>query len=70
MGNYLAAALDNIINIWPIKKSEQSEGYDWFIEYQKEFITVICWPRFKNEEQTDKEYLLIGKIDGKCLLIN
>lgn len=68
MGDFLAAALDKVINIWPIKKSDETEGFDWFIEHQKEFITVMCWPRKKNEESMDKEYLLVGTIDGNCLI--
>lgn len=63
-GDYLAASLDSVVNIWPMKKSDQSEGYDWLIEEQKEFITTMCWPKTKNEEVIDRENLLIGKIDG------
>ncbi|KAJ8965419.1 hypothetical protein NQ314_004172 [Rhamnusium bicolor] len=69
-GEYIAAALDNFINIWPLNKSEQSDGYsDWFIEDQKEFITVITWPKYKSDSSCDKDYMLVGKIDGSVTLI-
>ncbi|XP_030752542.1 probable E3 ubiquitin-protein ligase HERC1 [Sitophilus oryzae] len=69
MGDYLAAALDSVINIWCIRKTEQSQEFDWFVEHQKEFITVMCWPKNKNENATDKDYLLVGKIDGTVTLL-
>ncbi|KAG5885881.1 hypothetical protein JTB14_019144 [Gonioctena quinquepunctata] len=69
-GEFLAAALDNFINIFPLKKSEDSHCYnDWFIEDQKEFITSMTWPKNKSEVSEDKEYLLIGKIDGSVSII-
>ncbi|KAL1506224.1 hypothetical protein ABEB36_005622 [Hypothenemus hampei] len=64
MGDYLAAALDNVVNIWKVKQSEQSEVYECFIEQQNEFITVMCWSKIKNEKNTDRDYLLLGRIDG------
>ncbi|XP_050295909.1 probable E3 ubiquitin-protein ligase HERC1 isoform X2 [Anthonomus grandis grandis] len=72
-GDYLAASLDNVVNIWPIKRQiDHAQGYEWFIEPQQEFITVICWPNKKNEETVNTEHLLVGKIDGtvSVLLIN
>ncbi|XP_019763936.2 probable E3 ubiquitin-protein ligase HERC1 isoform X1 [Dendroctonus ponderosae] len=68
-GNYIAGALDSVINIWLIKKSKQFDGCDWFIEHQKEFITSMCWPKAKPENESDNEYLLLGKIDGTVSLI-
>ncbi|XP_044259648.1 probable E3 ubiquitin-protein ligase HERC1 isoform X3 [Tribolium madens] len=65
-GEYLAAAMDNVINIWPII----NEGYqNWFIEDQKEFITTLTWPKFKLNEEKDRDFLLVGKIDGSVSLI-
>ncbi|CAH1979985.1 unnamed protein product [Acanthoscelides obtectus] len=69
-GEFLAAALDNFINIWPMKKSDEAESYsDWFIEDQKQFITALCWPKRRGEETNDKNYLLTGKIDGTVSMI-
>nr|CAI5839109.1 unnamed protein product [Callosobruchus analis] len=69
-GEFLAAALDNYINIWPMKKSEEAESYsDWFIEDQKQFITALCWPKNKSEGTSEKSFLLVGKIDGSVSMI-
>lgn len=69
-GEYIAAALDNIINVWPLTKSEESSCYnDWFIEDQTEFITAMVWPKQKNECMNNKDYILIGKIDGSVACI-
>nr|CAH7744976.1 unnamed protein product [Callosobruchus chinensis] len=69
-GEFLAAALDNFINIWPMKKSEEAESYsDWFIEDQKQFITALCWPKNRSEETSDKSCLLVGKINGSVSMI-
>ncbi|CAG9773088.1 unnamed protein product [Ceutorhynchus assimilis] len=65
MGDYLAAALDGVINIWPIRKTNDV----WFIEHQKEFITVLCWPKNKHLESENKEHLLVGKIDGTVTIL-
>ncbi|KAJ8985353.1 hypothetical protein NQ317_008384 [Molorchus minor] len=68
-GELIAAALDNFINIWPLRKSEQSGEYsNWFIVDQKEFITSITWPKYKGDAN-GKDFLLVGKIDGSVSLI-
>ncbi|XP_060527187.1 probable E3 ubiquitin-protein ligase HERC1 [Cylas formicarius] len=59
-GDYIAAALDSVVNVWPTKRSERS----WFIEQMGEFVTDICWPR-----QGSEDHLLIGKIDGTVSLL-
>lgn len=64
-GNYLAGASDSVINIWVIKKSKQFDGCDWFIEHQTHFITSMCWPKAKPENDGDNEHLLVGRIDGE-----
>lgn len=69
-GEYIAAALDNIINVWPLNKSEETSCYnDWFIEDQKEFITALVWPRHRRESSSNKEYLCVGKMDGSVTLM-
>ncbi|XP_074033510.1 probable E3 ubiquitin-protein ligase HERC1 isoform X2 [Leptinotarsa decemlineata] len=69
-GEFLAAALDNFVNVWPLKKTEDSNCYsDWFIEDQKEFITSMTWAKNKAEANQDKDYLLIGRIDGSVSVI-
>ncbi|XP_076258464.1 putative E3 ubiquitin-protein ligase HERC1 isoform X2 [Rhynchophorus ferrugineus] len=71
-GDYLAAALDTVINIWPIAKVSSGlflEQMNWFIEHQKEFITVMCWPRNKSKNFAEKDHLLVGKIDGTVTLL-
>lgn len=69
-GEYIAAALDNFINIWNLKTTERYDGYNnWFIDDQKEFITAMTWPKNDNEAKNNEEYLLIGKIDGSVSLI-
>lgn len=74
-GGYLAAAMENVINIWSLKRLT-SEGYkDWFIEVQKELITAMTWPKTassKTESTSSKfkEYLLVGKIDGSVSLVS
>lgn len=72
-GEYIAACMDNFLNIWPLKKTVEC---DWFIDDQKEFVTVIQWPRNCSDScegvPTDgsrKNYLLVGKIDGSVALI-
>ncbi|CAG9853588.1 unnamed protein product [Phyllotreta striolata] len=70
MGNFIAAALDNVINIWPLKKCENVNCYnDWIIEDQKEFITTMTWPKNKDETTCVKDYLIVGKIDGSVSMI-
>lgn len=69
-GKYIAAALDNIVNVWPLTKSENIRCYDsWFIEDQKATITAMVWPKYKNHCVTSKDYLLIGKVDGSVTCI-
>lgn len=67
-GKYLAAAMDNVINIWPITSSELTKK-DWFIEDQKNFITTLTWPKIKSNESNEQDFLLVGKIDGSVTLI-
>lgn len=69
-GEYIAAVLDNFINIWHLRITEQYEGYnDWFIDDQKDFITAIAWPKNISEPRKGEDYLLVGKIDGSVTLI-
>uniref|UniRef100_A0A6P7FL74 HECT-type E3 ubiquitin transferase n=2 Tax=Diabrotica virgifera virgifera TaxID=50390 RepID=A0A6P7FL74_DIAVI len=69
-GLYIAAALNNIINIWPLKKSENTNSYsDWFIDDQKDFILQMKWPKNKGKHIQDKDYLLVGKLHGSVSLI-
>lgn len=72
-GEYIAAALENYINVWPLTKSENISCYNsWFIEDQTEIITAMVWPKYKNQYDNNKDYLLIGKIDGSvaCITVN
>lgn len=69
-GEYIAAALDNIINIWPLKKTDGTNCFgNWFIEDIQEFITALSWPKYAKELDACKNYLLVGKIDGSVSLI-
>ncbi|XP_018567016.1 probable E3 ubiquitin-protein ligase HERC1 [Anoplophora glabripennis] len=69
-GEYIAAALDNFVNIWHLKKSEQFSSYsDRFIDDQKEFITSMTWPRNYNGCKHSEDYLLIGKINGSVVMV-
>ncbi|XP_018324237.1 probable E3 ubiquitin-protein ligase HERC1 isoform X2 [Agrilus planipennis] len=72
-GDFVAAAMENVINVWPTRNmSQEREGLQkWFIDGQKEFITTMTWPQIKREEDLNgKEYLLIGRIDGSVSLIS
>ncbi|CAH0559022.1 unnamed protein product [Brassicogethes aeneus] len=68
-GDYIAATLDNVMNIWQIQKIKQTVGFKQsFVEDHGEFITAITWPKYKNEE-SHKNFLMVGKIDGSVSLI-
>lgn len=70
-GSYIAAAMENIINIWPISfhnTEKHQAAKKWFIEDQQEFVTCLSWPKFKRED-SGKEHLLVGKVDGTVSLI-
>ncbi|KRT81776.1 Regulator of chromosome condensation repeat containing protein, partial [Oryctes borbonicus] len=71
-GKYIAAAMENIINIWPMPDSaeENEEHTNWFIDDQAEIVTSITWPKRRRENVVSKEYLLVGKIDGSVALIS
>lgn len=64
--NYIAAAMENVINVWCVKDDNQSV---WFIEDQREFITSMSWPKFKSGDDGCEDYLLVGKIDGSVSLL-
>lgn len=69
-GEYIAAALDNVINVWPFVRSDQTNLYnDWFIEDQVQFITSMVWPKHKNVISPSNDYLLVGKVDGSVTCI-
>lgn len=68
---HLAAAMENIINIWSIgSNGESSDAYNCFIEDQHELVTSITWPKLKYDDNSLKEYLIVGKIDGTVSLIS
>ncbi|KAF5301595.1 hypothetical protein FQR65_LT08900 [Abscondita terminalis] len=70
-GDYIAASMENIVNIWPLNSSTDEDNYgDWFIDDQQEVITCITWPIRKNKESNKKNYLLVGRIDGTVSLIS
>lgn len=71
-GDYIAAAMENIINIWPVSMSnEETDGCkEWFIDDQHEFVTCMTWPKYKHEDVNKKDYLLVGRIDGTVSLIS
>ncbi|KAK9737174.1 HECT-domain (ubiquitin-transferase) [Popillia japonica] len=71
-GKYIAAAMENIINIWPMPDSteENEEHTNWFIDDQTEMVTSLVWPKRRRENVVSKEYLLVGKIDGSVALIS
>lgn len=71
-GKYIAAAMENVVNIWPMPdSSEANEEYNnWFIDDQGEFVTSIAWPKCRRENVVSKEYVLIGRIDGSVALIS
>lgn len=55
-GRYIAAALDNYVNVWPVGKNELHElSDDWYIDDQVEFITAMAWPRRRGEKATGEE---------------
>lgn len=68
-GDYIAAAMEGVINIWPIPKiTEEKEAKEWFIDDQHEIITCMTWPKHKKDNNL-KNYLIVGKIDGTVTLI-
>lgn len=72
-GHYIAAAMENVVNVWPMStnNTEEHEEYaNWFIEDQGEIVTSITWPRCRRENVVSKEYLLIGRIDGSVALMS
>lgn len=68
--DYIAAAMENVVNVWCVKSGNETEGAygGWFIEDQLEFITAMTWPKWKAEDEV-KDYLIIGKIDGSVSLM-
>ncbi|KAL3277276.1 hypothetical protein HHI36_012626 [Cryptolaemus montrouzieri] len=70
-GNFVAASMENIINIWCLNEGENTHGYkEWIIDDQREFITAMTFPKFKNSSEKDRDYLLVGKIDGSVSLVS
>lgn len=69
---YLAAAMENVINIWSVgTNGESSDTYScWFIQDELELVTCITWPKFKYADSNSKDYLIVGKIDGTITLIS
>lgn len=70
--DYIAAAMENIINVWYLKGVNVGgeEGYGgWFIEDFQEFVTAMTWPKHKEIANTTKNYLIVGKIDGSVSLV-
>nr|XP_022910583.1 probable E3 ubiquitin-protein ligase HERC1 [Onthophagus taurus] len=70
-GKYLAAAMENVVNIWPLPKNDATnpELAKWFMENQEETITAMEWPKNKEFSHSSKEHLLIGKVDGSVTLM-
>ncbi|CAH1119370.1 unnamed protein product, partial [Phaedon cochleariae] len=70
-GRFLAAANENLLDVWPMKKWEDGDRYDGdrFIEDQKEAVTGMTWPRMRGEEGQERDYLLVGRADGSVSMI-
>lgn len=70
--DYIAAAMENIVNIWYLECSTESSSSNngCFIDNQNDFITAMTWPSFKSREDYSKNYLIVGKIDGSVSLIS
>lgn len=70
-GNYVAAAMENVLNVWSIRNGEDESDScnEWFIANQCEFVTCIAWPKFRGDRCDSKEYLLVGKINGDVSLV-
>lgn len=64
-GKFLAASLDNIINIWEIS------GQECFIEVSPSIITAMTWPQSKGlaEGLHKCDSLLLGRADGSIAII-
>ncbi|XP_031334464.1 probable E3 ubiquitin-protein ligase HERC1 isoform X1 [Photinus pyralis] len=70
-GDYIAAAMENIVNIWPVNSFPEEEYCDeWFIEKQSECVTCLSWPTCKKQDSTNRNYLLVGHLDGTVSLIS
>lgn len=66
-GDYVAAAMESVINVWFVKGANGDPSGEWFIEDQREFVTAMVWPKFGGGGE--KEHLLVGKVDGSVSLI-
>ena len=70
-GNFIAAALENVINIWPYPFNYAcNDNRNWFVDNQHEFITAMAWPKHKRLDAFHKDFLLVGKINGSVSLIS
>lgn len=70
-GAYLAAAMEEVINIWAVSiySSARNEPKKWFIKKEYTLVSSMCWPKYTHNEEL-VEYLLIGKIDGSVSFIS
>nr|CAD7425857.1 unnamed protein product [Timema monikensis] len=70
-GQLLAAAMDNIVNIWELTHADSSGSSirvnHCYIEPQPAWITAIAWPRQGGEESV--QHLLVGTITGMVIML-
>nr|CAD7438539.1 unnamed protein product [Timema bartmani] len=70
-GQLLAAAMDNVVNIWELTYADSSGSSirvnHCYIEPQPAWITVIAWPRQGGEESV--QHLLVGTITGMVIML-
>ncbi|KAK5649906.1 hypothetical protein RI129_000935 [Pyrocoelia pectoralis] len=70
-GDYIAAAMENVVNIWPVNSfAEEDCCDDWFIVKQTDCVTCLTWPTCKKQDSTNRNYLLVGHLDGTISLIS
>lgn len=68
-GKYIAAVMENTLNIWVFEKKNGKieREQEWFIDSQSAYITCITWP--KVSKNTGKQHLLIGRNNGSVAML-
>lgn len=64
-GRYIAAVMENTLNIWAI--GSKNEKKEFYIDEQSAYITCVTWPKI--ERQSEKQQLIVGRINGSVALV-
>ncbi|XP_069694063.1 probable E3 ubiquitin-protein ligase HERC1 isoform X1 [Periplaneta americana] len=68
-GKFVAAAMDNTVNVWHLPDSPDIAvtGEDCHIDTQPAWITSMAWPQVASQDEP--EHLLIGTINGSVAML-